>query len=95
MGSAHDDGLWYAQQERLRAAESIEAERVREVNQSLSLDQVAFQAAWRAFQHTDIDLVADSDDEQCRCLGNAIKAYITSFPFHNHNHNHKRGGDHA
>ena len=55
---------------------AIEQERCREVNHTQVLDQVAFDAAWHAFQHTKIDLVADSDDETCRCLHNAIRAYL-------------------
>lgn len=54
----------------------IEIERVRDANRSAGLDQAAFEAAWDAFQNTGIDLLADSDDEQCRCVANAIKAYI-------------------
>lgn len=57
---------------------AVEDARVREVNANLLLDEAAFLAAWKAFQDTPIDLVADSDDEQCRCIGNAIKAYLAA-----------------
>lgn len=60
--------------------DATENERVRDVNAALALDETAFRAAWRAFQWTDIDLVADSDDEQCKAVGNAIKAYLAAKP---------------
>lgn len=56
--------------------DKIEQDRCREINHTQVLDQGAFDAAWHAFQHTGIDLVADSDDETCRCLHNAIRAYF-------------------
>lgn len=52
----------------------IEKQRASDTNPGLN--QKAFEAAWHAFQNTPIDLLADSDDEQCRCVGNAIIAYI-------------------
>jgi len=54
----------------------IERERVADANPGL--DQVAFEKAWQAFQNQPIDMLADSDDTQCRCLGAAIKAYLLS-----------------
>ena len=53
-----------------------EKERCNQVNHDQALDQLAFDAAWTAFQNTPIDLVADSDDEKCRCVRNAILAYF-------------------
>lgn len=53
-----------------------EQDRCREINRAQVLDQGAFDVAWHAFQHTKIDLVADSDDETCRCLHNTIQAYF-------------------
>ena len=41
-----------------------------------SLSKEAFRSAWDAMQNCPIDLVADSDDEQCRALGVGIAAYI-------------------
>jgi len=52
----------------------VEHERVQHVNRRLA--PVAFSLAWRAFQNTPIDLVADSDDETCKCLHQAIVAYL-------------------
>lgn len=43
-----------------------------------SLNLVAFEAAWTAFQNTSTDLIEDSDDETCRCVGNAIVAYLNA-----------------
>lgn len=43
-----------------------------------SLSKEAFRAAWDAMQNCPIDLVADSDDEQCRSLGVGIAAYIAA-----------------
>lgn len=57
---------------------AVEAERTQSVNKVLH--QSSFEAAWAAFQNTGIDLVADSDDETCRCLHNAISAYLASAP---------------
>lgn len=57
-------------------SDTIEQERVRSVNKGL--DPVAFEIAWGAFQNTTIDLVADSDDETCRCVHNAIAAYLVA-----------------
>jgi hypothetical protein len=54
----------------------VESERVRSVNKRL--DQAAFEIAWNAYQNTGIDLVADSDDETCKCLHNAIAAYLVA-----------------
>lgn len=56
----------------------VKAERTQSVNKVLH--QSSFDTAWAAFQNTDIDLVADSDDETCRCLHNAISAYLASAP---------------
>jgi hypothetical protein len=52
----------------------VEHERVTQVNRRLA--PVAFALAWKRFQDTPIDLVADSDDETCRCLHEAIVAYL-------------------
>lgn len=52
----------------------VEHERVQHANRRLA--PVAFALAWRRFQNTPIDLVADSDDETCRCLHEAIVAYL-------------------
>jgi hypothetical protein len=52
----------------------VEKERVEQVNRRLA--PVAFALAWKRFQDTPIDLVADSDDETCRCLHEAIVAYL-------------------
>jgi len=54
----------------------IERERTKEINKELA--PTAFELAWHAFQHTGIDLVADSDDETCKCLHNAIVAYLAA-----------------
>lgn len=56
----------------------IEQERCAEINHTKALDQAAFDAAWDAFQNTGIDLIADSDHEQCRCLWNAIRSYLST-----------------
>lgn len=56
----------------------IEKDRCEEVNHTQVLDKLAFEAAWDAFQCTKIDLLADSDDETCRCLHNAIRAYFAA-----------------
>jgi hypothetical protein len=56
--------------------DNVEAERVRSANKGL--DPIALEIAWGAFQNTPIDLVADSDDETCRCLHNAIAAYLVA-----------------
>jgi hypothetical protein len=42
------------------------------------LNKEAFRAAWIAMQNCPIDLVADSDDEQCRTLGAGIAAYLAA-----------------
>jgi hypothetical protein len=60
------------------AGDDVEAERIGDVNSAL--DRAAFAAAWNAFQNTPIDLVADSDDETCRCVHNAIAAYLAILP---------------
>lgn len=54
--------------------DEVESERVKSVNQLL--DQTAFEVAWDAYQATGIDLLADSDDETCKCVHNAIAAYL-------------------
>jgi hypothetical protein len=54
----------------------VEQDRCREVNHAQALDQTGFEAAWEAFQNTPIDLLADSDDETCRQLHRAIRAYL-------------------
>ena len=54
----------------------VEKERCAKVNHALVLNQEAFDAAWTSFQNTKIDLLADSDDEQCRCVWNAIHTYM-------------------
>lgn len=56
----------------------VEKERCEQVNHDQLLDQLAFEAAWTAFQETPIDMVADSDDEQCRCVRSAILAYFNA-----------------
>lgn len=66
---------WISMEENI---DMTEFERVASVNKEL--DQDAFLKAWYAFQNTPIDLVADSDDEQCRCLNNAILAYLHARP---------------
>ena len=55
---------------------AVEAERTQSVNKVLH--QPSFDEAWAVFQNTGIDLVSDSDDETCRCLHNAIAAYLDS-----------------
>lgn len=56
----------------------VEQERTEAVNRQLI--QPAFNLAWHAFQNTPIDLVGDSDDETCKCLHNAIVAYLSNLP---------------
>lgn len=55
-------------------AKSVESERADAMN--AGLNQKAFRKAWSVFQNTPIDLAADSDDETCKCLSNAIKAFL-------------------
>ncbi|HVN82293.1 MAG TPA: hypothetical protein VMW38_25130, partial [Terriglobia bacterium] len=52
----------------------VEIERADAMN--AGLNQEAFRQAWQAFQNTPIDLVADSDDETCKCLSNAIRTFV-------------------
>lgn len=54
----------------------VEKDRCAQVNRDKLLDQRPFETAWEAFRNTKIDLTEDSDDEQCRCLRNAIAAYL-------------------
>ncbi len=53
-----------------------ETENERADAMNAGLNKEAFRAAWRAFQNTPIDMVADSDDETCKCLSNAIRAFV-------------------
>lgn len=55
---------------------TVEQERCKAIN--IGLDPLAFELAWNAFQNTPIDLLADSDDETCRCVFNAITAYLVA-----------------
>ena len=55
-----------------------EIDRCEQVNSDGRLEPKAFEAAWKAFHDTPINLVADSDDEQCRCVRNAILAFLRS-----------------
>lgn len=57
---------------------SNEVEQQRCCDANKWLDQLAFELAWNAFQNTPIDLLADSDDETCRCVHNAIAAYLVA-----------------
>ncbi|RTE91876.1 hypothetical protein [Bradyrhizobium sp. LVM 105] len=52
----------------------VEIERADAMN--AGLNEEAFRKAWLAFQNTPIDLVADSDDETCKCLSNAIRTFV-------------------
>jgi hypothetical protein len=57
--------------------EEVEKQRANEACPA-GLNRDAFAAAWQAFQGCPIDLVADSDDETCRCLGAAIVEYMSN-----------------
>jgi hypothetical protein len=54
----------------------VQRERIKAINKELA--PTAFELAWHAFQNTTIDVVADSDDETCKCLHNAIVAYLSA-----------------
>lgn len=57
-----------------QAASDTDIERADAMN--AGLNQEAFRKAWIAFQNTPIDILADSDDETCKCLSNAIRTFV-------------------
>lgn len=57
--------------------DQVEKERAAETKPA-SLDLAAFEAAWEAYQNNPIDVMDDTDNETCRCLGAGIVAYLAA-----------------
>ena len=73
-----DQLIFEAHAENHRHMHSVEKERCAAVNKCLNKE--AFEIAWDAFQRTSFDLLADSDDQTCKCVHNAVAAYMTAQP---------------